>query len=84
MNANSHLVERFVFERGMMDEQLVALSCLWFNSLGTPRFEQDGALGFDVTTSNPKYDKIFGSLSYVFGDTTRGKRTKYILIISMI
>ncbi|XP_035714329.1 uncharacterized protein LOC110858253 isoform X2 [Folsomia candida] len=38
---------------------------------GTPRFEQDGALGFDLSTSNPKYDKIFGSLSYVFGDTTR-------------
>ncbi len=38
---------------------------------GTPRFEQDGALGFDLTTSNSKYDKIFGSISYVFGDTTR-------------
>jgi hypothetical protein len=38
---------------------------------GTPRFEEDGALGFDVITSNPNSDKIFGSFSYVIGDNTR-------------
>ncbi|CAL8109862.1 unnamed protein product [Orchesella dallaii] len=38
---------------------------------GTPRFEEDGALGFEMTTSNPKYDKIFGSFSYVIGDNSR-------------
>jgi hypothetical protein len=36
--------------------------------LGTPRLDhQDGALGFTITSSsNPKYEKIFGSFSYAF------------------
>lgn len=39
--------------------------------IGTPRFGEDGALGFDIITSHPKYDKIFGSLSYAIGDSSR-------------
>jgi len=39
--------------------------------VGTPRFKEDGTLGFEVITSNPNSDKIFGSFSYVIGDNAR-------------
>lgn len=39
--------------------------------LGTPRFQNDGALGFEISTSNPKYDRIFGSFSYAIGESSR-------------
>jgi hypothetical protein len=38
---------------------------------GTPHLGEDGALGFDIITSHPKYDKIFGSLSYGIGEGAR-------------
>ena len=51
--------------------RLETFCCKIYYQIGTPRFEEDGALGFEMTTSNPKYDKIFGSFSYVIGDNSR-------------
>ncbi|CAG7726200.1 unnamed protein product [Allacma fusca] len=60
------------------DSDILAVFGLYADNLqyslqitGTPRFEEDGALGFEIVTSHGKYDNIFGNFKYATGDRSQ-------------